>query len=733
MILLIGTFGFGQKDSLKVKELFEQCEQYRYSDPDSSIFFANKALKISNDQDYNFGIAKSYYYLGDGYLTSSRFSEAMDYLDSAITFSAENNESIVEVDAINLKGIMYSDLGEYDKSIEYYAQGLEKAEKLKYNRGQIIAKSNTGVSHYLKGEFAKSLEFFISSLDNFMEMGDTLNYLICLGNIASTYLEIELYDESLEMLNDGLEMCKGKDEYVIPYTELLSQKAVTLNKMGNSSTAIDIYFQCIDVKKEIPDWRGIARMYNNISEIYFDQGKPNKGISYAERAMELADSLGYIRDLAFYNKTMAVCLNRAGDDARAKKYVLTSIKMSEELGAADDLKDAYALSADIFASLGDYRRAYEYQEKMVALKDSLERMASEQSLEELATLHQLDKKELENEKLKEENEKERLSGLLKDEQLAKDRNQKIFLGTGLALMLLLAIFVFRAYQNKKKSSALIEHQKEQIEEQHFKLEETYTEIKDSIEYAKNIQNAILPPPVFWDKHLNDSFVLYIPKDIVAGDFYWMEEADGKVFFAAADCTGHGVPGAMVSVVCHNALTRAVRELGLRDPGKILDKVTDLVIETFEKSDREVKDGMDIGLCAIDGKSLEYAGAHNPLWLVRKGELQGIELNMELNDLKLYEVKASKQPVGQYSHRVPFETSRLTLQENDKIYMSSDGYPDQFGGDKGKKMKTKGFKKLLLESNEMSIQEQKAHLKENFLSWRGQFEQLDDVCVIGVKI
>ncbi|MBD3638561.1 MAG: tetratricopeptide repeat protein [Crocinitomicaceae bacterium] len=727
------NLSYCQKDTTWIKAQFEKCEYYRYSQPDSSKLFAYKALKASQKIDYTFGIAKSYYYLGDAYLTLVDFSLALDYLDSTIRYAETHEQPEIEVDAINLKGIMYSDLGEYDRSIELYKKGLAKSEELEYQRGQIIAKSNTGVSYYLKGEFDRSLEYFISSLDNFMAIGDTINYLICSGNIASVYTEIDLYEESLEILNEGLEMCKQGDRYMIQYTELLSQKALTLSKMGDPAMAVDIYLQCIEIKKGIPDWRGASRLYNNIAEEYFKLNRANDAIAYAERAMEIADSLGYKRDLAFYNKTLAECFHRVGDDARAKKYILKSVKMSKELDASSDLKDAYALSSKIFAGLGDYQKAYEYQTKMNALKDSLEKIASEQTLEELAVLHQLDKRELENEKLKEENEKEKLNNLLKDEQLARDRAQKIYLTIGLLVMLVFGIFVFRAYQNKKKTNALISSQKEKIELQHEQLDETLTEIKDSITYAQRIQNAILPSPHFWGQNLDDSFVLYLPKDIVAGDFYWMEKTDDAVYFAAADCTGHGVPGAMVSVVCNNALNRAVREFKLTKPGEILDKVTSLVIETFEKSGEEVKDGMDIALCKLQGMKLEFAGAHNPLWLVRSGEMDQIEANLEEGGIRLFEYKANKQPVGQYSHTEPFITKSVQLMKGDTIYLSSDGFPDQFGGDKGKKLKNKNFKKLILGLSQKPIEQQKVELNDAFTKWKGNFEQLDDVCVIGVRV
>ena len=265
------------------------------------------------------------------------------------------------------------------------------------------------------------------------------------------------------------------------------------------------------------------------------------------------------------------------------------------------------------------------------------------------------------------------------------------------------------YKTKNK---MIQEQKEQIEEAH-------QEIKDSIAYAKRIQTAILPPTGMMNDHLKDHFVLYKPKDVVAGDFYWLEPGIGTEFFAAADCTGHGVPGAMVSVVCNNALNRSVREFGLSIPGKILDKTREIVIEEFEKSEEEVKDGMDICLCALRGSMLQFAGAHNALWLIRKGEL--------------IEYKGDKQPVGKFMAATEFTTHNIELQTGDTFYILTDGFVDQFGGDKGKKFKPKNLKSLLLSIQDKPIEDHKQILDETFEKWKGELEQVDDVCVIGVRI
>ncbi len=275
---------------------------------------------------------------------------------------------------------------------------------------------------------------------------------------------------------------------------------------------------------------------------------------------------------------------------------------------------------------------------------------------------------------------------------------------------------------KKKLELRVAHRTSQLQSAFDQIEEKNREITDSISYAKRIQKAILPPISYAKERLGECFILYLPKDIVAGDFYWINRIENKTLFAVGDCTGHGVPGAMVSVVCHGALNRSVREFRLDTPAKILEKTREIVLETFEKSEEDVKDGMDIALCSLDRENgiLEYAGAHNNLYIVQpNGEM--------------FEVKADKQPIGKYEFAKAFQNHLIKIESGSSIYIFSDGYPDQFGGEKGKKFKYKSLKNLLVQTSHLLVEEQGDELLKQFEAWKGDLEQVDDVCIIGLRI
>ncbi|MFN3343643.1 MAG: SpoIIE family protein phosphatase [Flavobacteriales bacterium] len=281
----------------------------------------------------------------------------------------------------------------------------------------------------------------------------------------------------------------------------------------------------------------------------------------------------------------------------------------------------------------------------------------------------------------------------------------------------------------EERTAEITLQKEEIEKQKEIVEEKNKDILDSIKYAKRIQDAILPEEDMMREVMGkDLFVLFQPKDIVSGDFYWMRVKGPKVLFAAVDCTGHGVPGAFVSIVGNNGLNRAVNEFNLTQPAAILDNLTASVEDSFrQQGHSDVRDGMDISLCSLEMTGfnqalLEWAGANNPLWIIRKDNPSVVE-----------EYKADKQPIGRFENRKPFTNQQFELKKGDTIYVFTDGYADQFGGPAGKKFKYSQMKEFILSIQEMDMIVQRNLLLERFTHWKSELEQIDDVCVIGVRI
>lgn len=277
----------------------------------------------------------------------------------------------------------------------------------------------------------------------------------------------------------------------------------------------------------------------------------------------------------------------------------------------------------------------------------------------------------------------------------------------------------------RQRTAEVVKQKEEIDKQKEQIEEYFVQVTDSIKYAQKIQEAILPPENHVRRLLPDSFILYRPKDIVSGDFYWLGEANDKVFFAAVDCTGHGVPGAFMSIVGYNQLKQAIITTGGSNPAQILDHLNQGVSETLHQKEENStsKDGMDIAICSLNPKTLEleYAGAFNPLYLLRNNEI--------------VETKGNKFPIGSFldGETPNFTNHKIQLEKGDQIYIFSDGYADQFGGPRGKKFMYKRFRELLIANSRKDLTIQKDLLKEALFDWMKNEEQVDDILVIGVRV
>jgi len=582
-----------------------------------------------------------------------------------------------------VKGNIYLDLGEYDSAMDAYIRAAELFEKINHLDGQAIALSGIGDIHSLTGNSDKAILYYKKAI----KMDRAQDYQ---RGIASS------------MTNMG-----GAFHRLLQY-----------------DTAKYYYETAGEIHQQVGNKIGHANVLNNLGLLLMDQGHDLESVSFFEKSLAIHDSLGSAGGKAIANRNLGSAMFNMGNYSKTIVYCQTSKQIAINDSLIDDIREACDCLREVYFRTNDYKNAYVNAMLAHELKDSISNVSSMRSITQRELKYGFNKVLLKDSlahqhEIQVEKAERKASEAEKDAEIQQGR-WVIFAGIGgLLIMVLYAIVLWRSNNQKKKANAIIKEQKVAVELQKEIVEERNHEIMDSLKYAKRIQSAILPPKKIVKQYLDKSFILYKPKDVVAGDFYWMEPVNENVIFAAADCTGHGVPGAMVSVICNNGLNRSVREHGLLDPGKILDKTREIVISEFEKSEEEVKDGMDIALCSLNGLELKYAGANNPLWIIRNGEI--------------IETKANKQPIGKYTDPKPFITHTIQLQKGDTIYIFSDGYVDQFGGEKGKKFKPSNFRKLLLSMQNDSMESQRELLDEAFEAWRGELEQIDDVCVIGVRI
>jgi serine phosphatase RsbU (regulator of sigma subunit) len=603
------------------------------------------------------------------------------------------------------------------------------AEKINYTQGMINVYAWLGYLTQQIGDIKQALEYSHKSLVLVKKKGRVGNekeIATLLNNLGYIHVFQHNLKQALTYFNESLQLyidIKDEEGIGISYNNI----GLLYSKLKDNKESLKYYNKSLAIREKIGDMKGLAKCLNNIGIIHRQNGEYEKALECHNRSLAIDKEIQNKQDLSIDYLHIGAVYLKQNKLTLAFINIQLSLKLAQELKFPDEISVAAKVMSEIYEKQGKGMEALKMFQLHITMKDSLYRSENQQALAQ-----QEAKYEYEKQKAIDDAEHDKRLAI---EQEEKEKQQILTAATagGLGLVVVFLIFVFNRLRVTKKQKLVIEEQKLEVEQQkqvvelaHSELEEKNQEIMDSITYAKRIQSAILPPAKVVKEYLQESFILYKPKDIVAGDFYWLEAVaptgknkESVVLFAAADCTGHGVPGAMVSVVCNNALNRSVREYGLTDPGEILTKTREIVIQEFEKSDEEVKDGMDIALCSLEGNKLKYAGAHNPLWIIRKGEI--------------LETKANKQPIGQFDNPEPYTTHTFELEKGDSIYIFSDGYVDQFGGEKGKKFKAKSFKELLLSIQDKSMLEQKTIIDEAFETWRGNLEQIDDVCIIGVRI
>lgn len=596
----------------------------------------------------------------------------------------------------------------------------QERRKNKYYLADAI--SNLGFTEDQKGDYGAALDYYHEALRIHEEIEDKQGAAVALNNIAVIQSVLGDYDKALQYQERSLEFKKAagdKEGTAISYINI----GHTFYDQGDNFKALDYYKRGLEIGLEYDNKRTIAMAYARIGDIHVAEDVLPKAVTYYEKSLANWEIIQSEVGLSTTLNALAGVLLQQGKVEEARQHAERSFDLSEKLGFPQDISNSAKTLSDIFEVSGNHQKSLYYYRLYTAMREKLVNVDAQKKAYRMAMQY-----EYEQESLKDSLEYQKKDEISK-EALKTKRAENYVLYGGVLLLLVIMGLGGRTLRHRKKVNELTRLRQEEAERQknliafeHQKLSTAHKEISDSITYAERIQRAILPSRVQLNELLGDAFVLFRPKNVVSGDFYWLEKIDDGYILAVADCTGHGVPGALVSVVCNNALNRSVREFGLRKPSEILNKAREIVVESLSASNENVKDGMDISLCTVYKKEnrLEFAGAYNPLYIIKT--------NGELNH-----IKGDRQPIGQHKESKDFTNHELTYEEEDHIFLFTDGYPDQFGGNQKGKLKYSRFKDLLKKGISLSPEEQKVALNTFFDEWKGDLEQIDDVCIIGVKL
>jgi len=639
-------------------------------------------------------------YFGDVYADNSE----LDSLKNVLIHAEDDTNKIDLLCKISKKHRDSSP----DKALRYVQQAMILSGKLDFLPGLAKSKNYIGVVNLIQGNYETAISSHLLALQIYEQLERKAGIASSMVNLGVVYY----YLDNLYKANDYFLKSLKINEEIGDQDEIagcLNNIAVIFKEMGNYTDALNYYHNSLEMSEKMGNRDGIAMSLNNIGSVYEQLQQPEKAIDYYKRSLKIKEELGNKIGMTTSLYNIAEIYIQEGKWHEANKFLEKCLGLALGLNSHDMIMDVYKSYAAFYSKQKKYEKAFEYQSRYSSLKDSLRSGESTRQIAEMETKYKTEQKEKEIDLLNMVNNLNKLD-IINKESKVKSQQAVIFISIGtIALVLILVFLIHNRYRLKRKALALLNTKNRQI--------------TDSINYAKRIQLAILPPKSVLEEHLKGSFILYKPKDIVSGDFYWVGRNNGSTLFATVDCTGHGIPGAFMSMIGNTLLNQIVHENRITKPSEILEELHERVVTALNQGAKEdySRDGMDIAICNwnIKANTLEYAGAHIPLYHIRNG--------------KLKEIKGDRFFIGGPELKANFNNHSLALEKGDTIYIFSDGYADQKGGPKNKKFFYKPFKKMLLDIQGKSMEDQKTHLDQTISNWMENHDQIDDILIVGVKV
>lgn len=726
--------------------------EYRYKrNIDEALKWFKKSLAMAKKSKNEEKIAGLTMNLGAMYYQNGKYQESLDYYDQSLkALTSYDNPSLHGKVYLNIAITRYS-LREMDSAVFYTKKSLEKYEEAKDSMNMASSYIQLGGIKMESAEYKESIKWLTSAMQIYDDLPNTdyKKYRVY-KMLSMNYSRVQSRESQSTMIS-GMNRLSRQIGDSAMIAEAAKYRAQYYNEYGDSlEQAIELLDKANTIYKALGLKRYMESLYLDFGNTYQKMKQPKKAKPYFEKALAVYERYPERQkeNIAGTLSNLGVIAYDLGQYNESISYYKRALQMRQELNIPRDVLDSYLTLRNTYEAKKDYTNAFKYAKLYSVLKDSIFKDDLSKDLAEMRTKYETEKKEQENKLLQKDNAL--TSAELEKSALENEKNKTMLaaIAGGGILVLILGLVTYRSYLRKRKDNHLLTQKNEEIQLQNAEIKEKNEEIMDSIRYAQRIQETILPASQMIKSYFSNSFILYKPKELVSGDFYWMksieEENGDKLMFSAVDCTGHGVPGAFVSIVGHNGLNRAVNEFELRSPKLILEKLNELVVESFAPNEEmSVKDGMDLAFCMIDESDiLHYAGANNPLWILSqedsdiesriKSDFKERVQSKKIGDVVLTEIKADKRPIGAFDGENIFNEHTIKLKKGDTIYVFSDGYADQFGGDRNKKMKSGKFKEVLAESYPELMSEQREILKKAFEEWKGDYEQIDDVCVIGYR-
>ncbi|MGW8316152.1 MAG: tetratricopeptide repeat protein, partial [Bacteroidales bacterium] len=586
----------------------------------------------------------------------------LKYAEELIDLASAENNNIYLSRGYTRQGYYHMFNGDLEKALESFIKSAEVAADANYPKGEAAAFTTIADVYSTMGNVENAELYYNKSIQLSREMNDSIALASVLLNAGDFYFNNDQYDKALEYVEESGPIFK-KFNHITGTAYYLGNSAMIYAKQGADSLALDRFNQAIAILEEAEDYYPVSVYLTYISDIFLRQHKSSVALDYALRSLELA----------------------------------------EDYNLREQISGANLQLSKVYEQAGNPDKALNYYKNYVIYRDSLKNIETVQQLADLRTNYEVSQKQAEVDLL--------------NQKRKTQRNLNIAAAAGSLLFVLLALGLYNRYNFIRRTSVKIKAQRDEIESQRDLVVTQKNEIVDSINYAQKIQSALLPSESNISRLLNEYFIFYRPRDIVSGDFYWIKQVNGQIILAAADCTGHGVPGAFMSLLGISYLNEIVQSEEITRTDQVLDHLRNKIIDSLKQrgAHEDAKDGMDLALCMLDQdrQILQFSGANNSLYLIR--EVDGKP--------GLAEYHADRMPIGYYQgEEKPFTNNNIRLKNGDTFYLFTDGFLDQKGGDNNRKYMRKGFKKLLLELSAEPMAKQKAILDKTLSGWMGDNPQ-----------
>ncbi|MCW3083690.1 MAG: hypothetical protein JWP12_1056 [Bacteroidetes bacterium] len=710
--------------------------QYNQSKYDNSIASLDSAQSLFVSIKNIPGEIKTINHKAKALAALDKYKEALELLAISEKKALAVNDQKGLAHCYYLKGSVVNDMGEYQEAGMLLQKSLDIRIVIGDTAGIAASYSFLGLNYSYLGDYTKALDCIQKSIVLRQKINDKRGLANSFLSQYKILYVMKEWQRALESEFKSLALCSEiKDEQCVSgrYTNI----GELYQKLGEYEKAIDYHFKALAISRRIGIRDREAQVLNNIAKTYLNLHQEKKSFLYIDSSLMIRKTINDQEGMAESYLTMADAHYQTGEYAKSIETARQCLAIAEQKKMSSIGQDAYQLLSNDYVKLNDYKNAFQNFNKYIVIRDSIYNIETSKEF----TKKQLNFEFSQQQKMQDLMQEKK--DAVADKEIQRQKYIRDGLFIGLALVALILFLVFRAFNQKKRSNEKLnlinvtlktqkqqlQLQNTQIEYQHKLIEIKNKEITDSIFYAKNIQTSLIPTKQDFEKYFEESFILFKPKDIISGDFYWVSEKENKIIFVTADCTGHGVPGGFMSMLGISLLNEIINEYALTEPALVMSKLRKKVITSLKQKgiSGEHQDGMDLTLMVIDKKdsSMMYSSANHTFYLLRKNESGAFELK---------QFKGDKQPVGIYGEKLkPFSQTEVKLQKGDLLYTFSDGYADQFGGPHGKKFKYKQLQQVLLSIAHLPLEEQSGLLNKILVSWQGNMEQVDDIVVVGIKI